>query len=305
MSLIDNLQSAVVYCRRRPRRTTGAALFLLIAVIAVSSIGGTPSDQRKFHKVARGRFLVSVVEGGSLQAVEELVVRNELEGSSRIIFIIPEGTLVQEGTLLVELDAGEADDALNEQKIIYENALAKHVASLNNVIITESTSESNVRAAELAVQFADMDLKKFTEIDREQQVRSAEIAIIKAKEEFEIARDTLTNTKKLEAKGFETKNKLDQDRLSVTTKSLALEEAQSTLTMLQKYDLPKLEATFKSVHEEAIKELGRVKKQGESLIGQAKTMQQFSAKSGCTRVVALPVSPTGMPATPGRKDRKM
>jgi HlyD family secretion protein len=179
---------------------------------------------------------------------------------------------------LVELDAGEADDALNQQKIIYEKAHADHVAAENNVVINKSTVESNVRAAELAVEFAAMDLRKFDQVDRDQQIRSAEIAIIKAKEELQIDQETLINTTKLEAKGFETKNKLDQDRLSVTTKTLSLEEAESALTMLKEYDLEKLKATFTSDHQEAIKQLKRVKKQGESLVAQAEA-DRNSAKN--------------------------
>jgi HlyD family secretion protein len=266
--ITKKLAAAFAFCRRRPRLSAVATVLIAILVFMGSNIGDEHSETRRFHEVERGRFLVSVVEGGSLQAVEEVVVRNEFEGSSRIIYIIPEGTIVKEGDLLVELDAGEADDALNQHKISYEKTLADFVTSKNNGVITESTVESNVRAAELTVQFAEMDLKKFEEIDRDQQVRSAEIAIIKAKEELQIVKGTLINTKKLEAKGFETKNKLDQDKLSVTTKTLALEEAESSLTMLVKYDLEKLRTTYKSSFEEAVKELARVKKQGESLIAQ-------------------------------------
>lgn len=269
MSLVDKIKAALASCRRRPRTTIAAALVVLVALLSFAITRDHRSEVRQFHEVQRGRFLVSVVEGGNLQAVEEVIVRNELEGSSRIIYIIPEGSVVKKGDLLVELDSGEAEDALNQQKITCEKSLADFVAAENSVVITNSTVESNIRAAQLAVQFAEMDLKKFEQIDREQQIRSAEIAIIKAKEELEIAQETLSNTKKLEEKGFETKNKLDQDRLSVTNKTLALEEAESTLTMLKEYDLEKLKATFGSVFEEAVKELERVKKQGESLIAQA------------------------------------
>lgn len=269
MSLADKLNPAVAFCRAHPRVSIAAALLIAVFTTIISTTGGGDSEQRQFHEVERGRFLVSVVEGGSLQAVEEVVVRNELEGSSRIIYIIPEGSIVKEGDLLVELDAGEADDALNQQKITYEKALADHVAAENNVVITESTVESTVRAAELAVQFAEMDLQKFDQIDREQQIRSADITIITAKEKLQIAQEKLVNTEKLEAKGFETKNNLDADRLAVTTQTLTLEEAESTLKMLEEYDLKKLKLTSTSDHEEAIKELGRVKKQGESLVAQA------------------------------------
>ncbi|MDG2126216.1 MAG: efflux RND transporter periplasmic adaptor subunit [Verrucomicrobiales bacterium] len=269
MSLAEKVSPVVAFCRAHPRASIATAAIVTLSTIFALATGGDDTEERQFHDVERGRFLVSVVEGGSLQAVDEVVVRNELEGSSRIIYIIPEGSMVKEGDLLVELDSGEADDALNLQKITYEKALADHVAAENNVVIVNSTVESTVRAAELAVQFAEMDLKKFDQIDREQQIRTADITIIKAKEELEIAQETLLNTEKLEAKGFETKNKLDQDSLAVTTKTLGLEEAESTLKMLKEYDLEKLKATYSSDHEEAIKELERVKKQGESLIAEA------------------------------------
>lgn len=269
MSLTAKAASLFSALRARPRLSIAAVVLVLALVIALATLTGDSAETRKFHLVERGRFLVSVVEGGNLEAVNEVVVRNELEGNSRIIYIIPEGSIIKKGDLLVELDAGEADDALNQQQITYERSLADFVAAENNVVITKSTVDSNVRAAELAAEFAEMDLAKFDQIDRDQQIRSAEIAIIRAKEELEIAQETLSNTEKLEAKGFETKNKLDQDRLSVTTKTLGLEEAESTLTMLKEYDLEKLKATYKSTYEEAIKELERVRKQGESLIAQA------------------------------------
>lgn len=269
MSLADKFHPVAAFCRAHPRLSIATALIIAVCAIIVITTGGNDSEALKFHKVERGRFLVSVVEGGSLQAVDEVVVRNELEGSSRIIFIIPEGSIVKEGDLLVKLDAGEADDALNQQKITYEKALADHVAAVNNVVITESTVESTIRAAELAVQFAQMDLNKFDQIDREQQIRTADITIITAKEKLQLADEKLVNTIKLESKGFETKNNLDADRLAVTTQRLTLEEAESKLKMLKEYDLEKLKATFTSDHEEAIKELERVKKQGESLAAEA------------------------------------
>ena len=269
MSLADKLDPAAAFCRAHPRLSIATALIIAVCATLVVTTRGDASEALKFHKVERGRFLVSVIEGGSLQAVEEVVVRNEFEGSSRIIFIIPEGSIVNEGDLLVKLDAGEADDALNQQKITCEKALADHVAAVNNVVITESNVESNVRAGELAIKFAEMDLKKFEQIDRTQQIRSADIAIITAKEKLQLAEEKLVNTIKLESKGFETKNNLDADRLAVTTQSLTLEEAESKLKMLREYDLEKLQATFTSDHEESIKELERVKKQGESLIAEA------------------------------------
>ncbi|MEM7386152.1 MAG: hypothetical protein AAF514_14520, partial [Verrucomicrobiota bacterium] len=170
--------------------TTLALLFVLLFVFFLRR-GGDGPDQNEYHEVKRGEFLVSIVEGGTLEAVSEEVVRNEVDGESRIIFIVPEGTTVKKGDLVVELDSAEADDELNQQQISYEKNLAAHVAAENDLTIMESTVQSETRVAELAVKFAFMDLKKFEEIDREQQIRSAEIEIITAKEALKIAEEKL------------------------------------------------------------------------------------------------------------------
>lgn len=222
-----------------------------------------------YHTIQRGEFLVSIVEGGSLEAVNEQVVYNELQGTARIIYIIPEGTYVKKGDLLVELDAGEAEDQLTQQQIQYENSLAKKVASENALIITKSTVESDISSAELDVQFAEMDLRKFESQERAQQLRNAEIEIITARESLKIAEEKLHWSELLTEKDFETKSNLDKDRLAVTNQKLALEKAESELLMLKEFDLDKLQAKYESTLEESRKELERVRKQGESKIAQA------------------------------------
>lgn len=222
-----------------------------------------------YHRVQRGEFLVSIVEGGSLEAVNEEIVYNELQGTARIINIIPEGTYVKQGDLLVELDAGEAEDQLTQQQIQYETALAKKVASENALIITKSTVESEISTAQLDVQFAEMDLKKFESQERAQQKRNAEIDIISAKESLQIAEDKLHWSELLTKKDFETKSNLDKDRLAVTNQKLALEKAETQLQMLEQFDLEKLQAKYESALNEARKQLERVRKQGESKIAQA------------------------------------
>src|SRR4051812_32241673 len=57
-----------------------------------------------YHEVKRGDFLISVVEGGTIEAVNEVFVRSDVEGTARIITIVPEGSYVKKGQLLIELD---------------------------------------------------------------------------------------------------------------------------------------------------------------------------------------------------------
>ncbi|MGK0190351.1 MAG: HlyD family secretion protein [Verrucomicrobiales bacterium] len=261
------IASLTGFLRKRPIISSVILLAVLLIGYWAMRDGGA-EDFGAYHKVKRSDFLVSIIEGGGVQAVNEVEVRNELEGSSRIIFIVKEGSFVKEGDLIVELDAGEAEDALNQQQIAYEKSNAEFVAAESNLAITMSTAESATKTAELNVLFADMDLQKFNELERNQEVRNAEIEIITAEEALEIAEEKLRWSKILTEKGFESKSKLDEHSLAVTNQKLGLEKAQSTQDMLKAFDLKKLEETYLATLSEARRDLERVKKQGTSEIAQ-------------------------------------
>ena len=136
-----------------------AAVILIIALIIGS--GNGDADTALNHTVKRGDFVISIVEGGTLEAVNEVVVKNTIDGDSRIIWLIPEGTYVKKDDLLVEFDTGEAEKNVEEQRVEFESRQAALVKAENDLIITRSTSESDISTAKLDVEFATMDLEKF------------------------------------------------------------------------------------------------------------------------------------------------
>jgi HlyD family secretion protein len=260
--------SLIGILRRRPIVSACVGLAVLAAFFLLKPSGDSSEDSA-YHTVKRNDFLVSITEGGAVQAVNEVEVRNELEGSSRIISIVKEGSFVKAGDLIVELDAGEAEDALNQQQITYEKSVAEHVAAENNLIITKSTAESATKTAELNLLLADMALQKFEQLEKVQLVRLADIDILTEQEALQIANEKLRYSKILTEKGFETKAKLATDALAVTSASARLEEMQSKQKMLTDYDLSIQQETFSAAVSEARREMERVKKQGESEIAQA------------------------------------
>ncbi|MCH1505388.1 MAG: efflux RND transporter periplasmic adaptor subunit [Verrucomicrobiales bacterium] len=250
-------------------KLSGIALVLALLLCVMLLRGGTTDDTAVYHEAKRSNFLVSIVEGGNLEAVNEVVVRNQVDGDSRVIFIIPEGTYVKEGDLIVELDAAEAEEELKDQQITYETSSAAFVTADNDLEIMKSTVDSETRAAELAETFARMDLEKFDELDRDQQLRTAELDIGTTEQALALDKDTFNWTQKLAEKGFETTAKVDSDSLKVRESENELEGKRSTHKMLKEYELVKAEAEFKSLLQEAGRELERVIKQGESKIAQA------------------------------------
>ncbi|MGJ8726693.1 MAG: efflux RND transporter periplasmic adaptor subunit [Roseibacillus sp.] len=239
---------------------------VLIALFAAFIVNksGKDTDDGFYHTVERGDFVISIVEGGTLEAVNEVVVKNTIDGESRIISLIPEGTYVKKGDLLVEFDAGEAENKVEEQRVQYQSREAALVKAQNDLIITKSTTESEISQAEQEVRFATMDLEKFEQLEKVHKLRESELKIDAAEEALKLSQQKYEWSLKLAEKGFETQSQVDRDKLDVSFRSKEFETAKSTFKMLETFDLIKQHAEFTSKKKEAIAKLGRAKKQGES-----------------------------------------
>ena len=257
----------------RPSRKTyalaglaGIAALLLWMLI---SAGGVKEGNTSTFEVIRGNFLVSVTAGGTLEAVNQEVIRNEVDGTSRVIYIIPEGEVVKSGDLLVELDSAEAVEQVNKQKLSFESAVQTFEAAKANLEIEQSQVQSLIDTAILNTNFAYIDYRKFIEGDRLQQLRNAEILIQQAEESLKLNQNQLYWSQRLFDQGFEAKTNLERDQMAVTNGLLSLEQAKTEFKMLELYDLPKLEETYVSALIEASNELTRVILQGTNTLNKA------------------------------------
>jgi hypothetical protein len=82
--------------------------------------------------------------GGNDSSREKEIIQNELEGSSTIIYLIPEGKRVKKGELLVELDASNLIDQRVDQQIKVQNAEAAYINARENLAIVESQAQSDI-----------------------------------------------------------------------------------------------------------------------------------------------------------------
>src|SRR6266496_2518136 len=250
--------------KERPK-SVGAAALVVLSLVAISAMKPSRplAEPLSFYEVRRGDFLISVVEVGTLETVNEISIRSEVEGTARIIYIVPEGSYVKKDDLLVELDSSSSEDAVNQQQLNVEKAQFALVQSEQQLEIQKSVVESEIQAARLRVEFADSDLEKFNKGEALQAQRNAQIEITNVIENLQIAQERLDWSEKLYKQGFETKGNLDKDRLTVSETKLKLEQAQKTLWMVDTFDNPKRKRALESALEEARENLERVKLQGE------------------------------------------
>lgn len=245
--------------------STVVALLLLVWLLKPSGSSESPTA---YYEVKRGDFTVSVVEGGTLAAVNEVSVRNEVEGTARVIYIAKEGSYVKKSDLVVELDSSQAQDQVNLQRINTEKATNALVTAQLTLDIQRSQTNSDISAALLKLELAKLDLDKFDKAQAAVSLLEATNKLVQVAAQLAVIQDTYTNTVKLAAKGYETKMKEDSDRLSVLQNQNSLVIASNEIFMLVNFDLRKQRATFLASVEEAQKELDRVLQQSENRIAQ-------------------------------------
>src|SRR5690606_19997192 len=116
------------------KRWEWAAALLVVLAVSVralvmlgASAGSAAVDGRPVLTAPLGAPTTSVSVSGTISALDQAVITTEVEGRTTILYIIPEGTHVEEGELLVELDSAELRDQLVDQEIRTQNAQASFI----------------------------------------------------------------------------------------------------------------------------------------------------------------------------------
>jgi HlyD family secretion protein len=144
-----------------------AVPLLFLVLLYRFFVGGDDSLQSATTYTARiAPMEVSVLEGGSIEALESQELKSEVRGTTKILSIVEEGyTLTQEDVannkILVELDSKGLLDEQIQQELQYQNANASFAEAREQYEIQVNQNESDIKAAELAVKFARMDLEKY------------------------------------------------------------------------------------------------------------------------------------------------
>lgn len=229
---------------------------LLFAPEAVESLAQRPV----WSWVESSRFEVTVNAAGSLKAKDQAVIVNTLAGVTTILSVVDEGTEVDKGTPLIELDASSLQDQLVERQINVQSAQANFVQARENLEVVKSQSHSDVESARLAYQFSQSDLEKYRlgEFPNQKKEQLAQIAL--AEEELRRAEEKLAWSKVLFEEKFLSQTELQADELAAQKSRIDRELSQSNLELLLKFthirQLTELEAEV----EKTRMELGRNKR---------------------------------------------
>lgn len=232
-----------------------------------------------FFSVKRGDMLISVIEDGSLRALNETVIRSGLDGLNRVIYLAPEGSHVKKGELLVELDSSTLKDRLDEQELSYQDRLFQMLQATANLKIQRSLVESQIKAAELTVENAASDLEKYRDGDAPLLIRTVESRSSVLAEQVRIASERYERTQELFKKGNATRSELEADALSLKREQLGLTQYQEDLRLIKKFDQPNQVRLLESKVVQARQELDRLRQRTSNEIAQAEADLKTSQRS--------------------------
>lgn len=239
-------------------------------VLLARSGGLTPaSDTAPTFVVQRGPLTISVIEAGTIKSQEQVVLKNEVEGQVTLIYLIPEGTRVQPGELLAELDASQLQDNRVEQQIRLENAEAAYIRARENLEVVRNQAASDTSKAQLDFDFAEEDAVKYEQGDLPQLRTEADSKITIATEEMNRAKEKLRWSERLFDEEYLSLTELESDRLTFKRAELEYDLAVKAKDLLENYTARRQRAQLQSDIEQAKLALERAKLRASADVVQA------------------------------------
>ena len=220
-------------------------------------------------EVQKGPLVISVSTSGTITNREVEVLKSEVEGQTQVLSIVPEGTRVKQGDLLVELDGSALQDQLVEQQIQLQNAEASAIGARENFEVVKNQAESDVDKAELDFELAKQDLRKYVEGDYPAELKKAQATLTLSKSDLNRAEEKLKGSQRLAEKNFITSIELEADQQSKLKAELDLQLAEESIKVLTEFSNKRMLAELESSVSQTEMALERVKRKARADVVQA------------------------------------
>lgn len=219
--------------------------------------------------VKRGPFRITVTERGTLDSLKNAIIASKVEGSTTIISIVPEGSHVKAGDLICELDSSALVEKETQQQISVTQAESSLQSAREAVEIQKTQNDSDIAAAKLKLDLAELDLKKFEQGDYETQYAELDAQVKLSAEKVAQAQENYEFTERLVKKGYKTQNELESVRISLQTEQINKEIAVGKLKLLETFTKERTLTELKANAEEYKRELSRVERKAKAALAQA------------------------------------
>ena len=236
--------------------------------------------------VERGGFDISIPASGDLTSLDVVEIRNDLEGTSTIMELIPEGTTVKEGDLLLKLDDEPLRKLIESESEKVTLARNQYETQVSNLEITEKRRETNIAQGQLAVDVAELSLMAWEKGDVVSKRKSLELNLETAEKDYNRLKDNYEKSIELRAKNFLSQNQLEQDEISMIRAKSTWEQAVLAKEVYENYTYKKEEQLRNSDLEMARVELTRtIRREDAAVRGRQATWRPTKRATRTARIV--------------------
>ena len=183
----------------------------------------------------RGPLTISVLESGTMSSQEQITLKNEVEGRTTIVSLVPDGSMVKKGDLLVELDASTLKDRIIDQDIQVQRADASYIGAQESLAVTENQAKSDIDVARLTLKFARQDLQQYVDGIYPKDVNELTARIRLSEEDLKRAEDVNDWSRRLFEEKYLSETEYLADKLAVQRRTLERDVANSDLDLLTNF----------------------------------------------------------------------
>jgi HlyD family secretion protein len=264
-----------------------ASLVLLGLGLRAVLTGATKADESLvYYTLRRGTLPIAVTERGNLesQQTEQIICEVENFGGDRsgmtgtqILFIVPNGSSVKKGDLLVELDAAPLKERLDAQFLVLQRVEAEMIQADSKFKNQMTQNETNLAEAQLLVDLAKIDVDSY-EDDKggtyQIELQNIEMEIQNARAAQLIRKSDYDAVKLLYDLGYKSKGDLSTARLDLLKADAALAGQLARSRQLQVYTYRAEKLNRQGKHDTAVNNCSQVAKNNESELAQAKAAKE-------------------------------
>lgn len=198
----------------------GVALIAIVGsavYFSADTLWAEPTSVGMTHRVSRGDLVVSVIEQGTLESSNNTEIKCNVRGFNTVTFVVPGGTVVKKGDVLVRLDTKVIEETVS---LTYTNA---HIAEA-----TLERSRADVARAEIAVD-------AYLNGRYRSQMQSLEKELEVARSNLLTANKMLEQTRLLYKRGFVNKLEVQGNAFTVQQAELELKAKETEIRVLRDF----------------------------------------------------------------------
>lgn len=225
---------------------------------AVTSVIGT------YFTVAPMDLAISIKKDGDLQAVNNIDIICEVEGTSRIQSIVKEGAMVKKGEVMVTLDSAEIARKLQDAKVQLQKCESDLTHAKEEQALQEQKNTADLEGADVELTLAKLDLAEYNDGKYPQSIKEADTAIRMAEITLKNKQEEFEQTNNLYLKGFKELSAVKAGEVEVLQAQNDLDKKKNDRDVLTKYTYQKELTDRQNKLKQAERKLTRTKKENGS-----------------------------------------